>query len=1100
MTLAQKTRRPGFALIVAFTLTFIATSVSARTLPQIRQDGVLRVCVAGSSAPFYRENAEAFARYLGVRSEVTELESFDRQFHNAQGVTVRGESYEPRLLADGSCDLFPNDLQVVPWRETKMRLVPYYSVRNVAVANRDHRDAIKQISDLAGRTAVVQKGTNYEQWLIDANRDTFSGNPVKITNAPTVEGVRLIAAEKADFTILGTESALRWIREDSLRLALLFPVSSPIDVGWGVSPSSSSLAREIERFFAASRHVDSELDANWRKYYRVSLMEYYLFEDSFSAGRIDLSKVLSWAIPVGVTAFVLLLAMVLWNRRLNREVAERRAAEEALRMAHAEVDALFDSASAGILLKRDEKVERCNPRLEEMLGYGKGELRGKPIRLLFPESDEDFHLLSGIAREAVNRGATHRTESRLLRGDGSTVWCRLAGRAIKPGDQSKGNVWMIDDITDERAAADELRVANERLDLAQEAGNVGIFDVIVGGRNTWTVPMERLFGLEPGAFNGTVEAWAALVHPEDRERALLGFAQALEGDCTTFSDEFRVVRQDGSVRCFQSICRIFRDLDGRAQRAVGVNIDVTELVRARSAAEDATRAKSMFLASMSHEIRTPMNGVIGMLQLLGLTRLDQDQKATLNTVRDSAHSLLRIIDDLLDFSKMEAGRLALREEAVSVADIVEGVRQIYLGVASAKDLTLSSTIDDGISPALLADPLRLRQILSNFASNAIKFTTKGRIEIGAVLKQRTDKGDTVHFYVRDTGIGISKEAQTQLFQPYVQATVDTARQYGGTGLGLTICRRLAEMMGGAITMDSEPGRGTAMTLALTLQIADPRDIVRSDASADPAAALVASRREAPSEDEARAEGTLVLIAEDHPTNRTLLKRMLTLLGYASTMAKDGHEALEKWRAGGVAALITDCNMPGMDGYDLALAIRADEVSGAKGRMPIIACTANALAHELEHCTEAGMDDFVAKPVEIRLLAKVMKRWLPLPGTGDKPIDVSSLAEISGGDKGMEQEILSDFREANRLDMTQLRDTFMGRDLGDFQRILHRIKGASRTIGAEALAKACARLEKTAKQDDWQLIAVEKAELEREFERLDAWLESRSVEVTEVTAK
>ena len=1084
-----------FGLVLAGVLALAPAPAAARTLPQIRESAALRICVAGSSAPFYRANGEAFARFLGLRAEVRELASFDEQFHNAQGVTVREERYDPRLLADGSCDVYPNDLHVVPWRESKLRLVPYYTVRSVVVSHRDNRAVMKRLEDLAGRTAAVQMGTNYAQWIEDANRGPLADNPVKLVHAPTLESVRLVADAKADFTILGTESALRWVREDAQRLALMFPVDEPVDVGWGVARNAPALAKELERFFDASRRVDSELDASWRRYYRVSLMEYQLFEDAFSEGRFDLKRIVTWAVPSGGAALLLLAAMLLWNRRLKREIAERRAAEEALRSANAEQGAIFESASAGIALVRDTRIDRCNRRLEEIFGYGRGEIVGQSLQefMRLPAGEREETVAR--ARAQLAKGETYRRERLLTRKDGSPFWCRFSGHAVDPAELGKGSVWMMEDVTEEHVAADALRTANERLDLAQVAGNVGVFDVVVGGRNTWTAPMERMFGLQPGTFGGTVEDWAALVHPEDRERAQHGFAQALAGDGGTFADEFRVLRPDGSVRWFQSICHIFRGPDGRAHRAVGVNIDATELVAARRAAEEATRAKSMFLASMSHEIRTPMNGVLGMLQLLALTRLDAEQKASLDTVRDSARSLLRVIDDVLDFSKIEAGRLELRPEPTSIAQLVDSVRRVYAGVASAKDLPLSVSVDPRISPALLADPLRLRQILNNFTSNAIKFTDQGGVRIGAELQERAGGRDVVRFYVTDTGIGVSKEAQAQLFQPYVQASIDTARRYGGTGLGLIICRRLAELMEGSIAMESEPGRGTTMSFTLAMRLADPRDLPKPDTADDAAAALVASRRRAPTVETARAEGTLVLIVEDHSTNRIVLARLLGLLGYATVAAEDGRKGLEMWQAGGVAAIVTDCNMPEMDGYDLARAVRAREAGGA--RTPIIACTANALAEELQRCTAAGMDDFVAKPVELGPLAKAMERWLPLPaGAGGTPVDAASLADVSGGDAEMEREILADFRAANRADMAQLRDALAGRDIAAVARTAHRVKGACRTIGAAALAEVCEHVEAAARRKDWQGVAAEQSALEREFERLDAWLMRRPGELKE----
>lgn len=321
----MKTKQRGMAfLVLAAMLSLGASCVDARTLPQIRKSAVLRVCVAGSSAAFYRTNAEAFARFLGVRAEVTELASFDAQFHNDQGVTVRDGSYDPKLLADGSCDLYPNDLQIAPWREKKVRLVPYYRVRNVVVAHRSNQPMAKEVADLGGLTAAIQKGTIYEQWIDEENRGPLSSHPVELVYAPTDQAVKLVAEAKADFTVLGSESALRWAREDPERLALSFPVSEPVSVGWGVSRKAPDLAAELERFFQASKRVDSPLDASWRRYYRVSLMEYHLFEESFNDDGIDLKAVMSWAVPSVIGVLLLLGAMLMWNRRLNREVAKRR--------------------------------------------------------------------------------------------------------------------------------------------------------------------------------------------------------------------------------------------------------------------------------------------------------------------------------------------------------------------------------------------------------------------------------------------------------------------------------------------------------------------------------------------------------------------------------------------------------------------------------------------------------------------------------------------------------------------------------------------------------------------------------------------------------
>jgi len=416
-----------------------------------------------------------------------------------------------------------------------------------------------------------------------------------------------------------------------------------------------------------------------------------------------------------------------------------------------------------------------------------------------------------------------------------------------------------------------------------------------------------------------------------------------------------------------------RQAQTRASELVAMN---NELEVARQAALSADRAKSAFLATMSHEIRTPMNGVMGMLELLALGRLEPDQRNQVSAIRESAHSLLRIIDDLLDFSKIEAGRLDLAPESTAISQVVESVYQTYAGAASSRNLRLQQQVDARISPAVMVDPLRLRQILNNLVSNAIKFTEKGEVALSARLLAREDGHDLIAFTVRDTGVGIAKENQQKLFEPFVQAETQTTRRFGGTGLGLSICRKLAQMMGGKIEMQSEAGAGTTMSVTLRLPIASAA-ATPAAAGPKPAGAQDVRVRECPSVEAAERDRTLVLVADDHPINRQVLQRQLERIGYASEVAEDGREALGLWRTGRFALLLSDCHMPELDGYELARTIRADEAAQGTARKPIIACTANALAGEAEQCLAAGMDDYLAKPVQIATLAAKLQAWLPL---------------------------------------------------------------------------------------------------------------------------
>jgi CheY-like chemotaxis protein/HPt (histidine-containing phosphotransfer) domain-containing protein/two-component sensor histidine kinase len=478
-------------------------------------------------------------------------------------------------------------------------------------------------------------------------------------------------------------------------------------------------------------------------------------------------------------------------------------------------------------------------------------------------------------------------------------------------------------------------------------------------------------------------------------------------------------------------------------------------------------------------------------------------------VRESGKSLLRIIDDILDFSKIEAGKLEVHPEAASIKEVIKSVQNIYAGSASSKGLLIKHSVDPQISPAVLVDALRLRQILNNFVSNALKFTTRGSIEIKAELIGRAEGADRVQFSVTDTGIGISVENQQRLFQPFSQAEGDTTRRFGGTGLGLTICRRLADMMGGSVEMVSELGKGTTMILNLSLPIADPKDLPQADSGGtrDLLSTTTDMRRIAPSVVQAETEGTLVLVVDDHPVNRMLLARQVNTLGYAAETAESGVDALDKWKSGRFGIVITDCNMPEMDGYELARRIREIESANGGKHTPIIACTANALGGEAEICFAAGMDDYLAKPAELKALLKKLDQWLPIPrampseGSSKRPdapppgagatelLDRLVLAAISGGDAPAERDILIAFRRVNDEDGAMLERAVAGRDIPQVTLAAHRIKGASVAVGALGLAGLCERIEQASRADDWKAIDAAMGAFHYEWMRLNAYFDS-----------
>jgi PAS domain S-box-containing protein len=786
---------------------------------------------------------------------------------------------------------------------------------------------------------------------------------------------------------------------------------------------------------------------------------------------------------------------------LSADITDRKLNEQAREFQHSLIRTIQEVGLDGILVVDNEgHVLSHNERLFEVWQIPSSEIPrplraatlGAPIPPLLSEclervKDPEFYLRR--ARE-LYADPDEIDECEVELKDGRTLE-RYSSSLRNENGKYLARAWFFRDITERKRAVLALQSSEEKFrQLAENIREVFWLRDATNNRFLYISPAyEQVWGRSCTSFYENPASRLEAIHPEDLAQSRAIWERQLQGE--NVESEFRIHTPSGEEKWVRGRAFPIRDGNGNLIRIVGIVEDITErkhyeqeLIRAQEGAEAANRAKSRFLANMSHEIRTPMNGVIGMNQLLLETDLTAEQRKYVQVAQTSGRTLLALIDNILDLSKIEAGKITLESQSFDLRQTITDVLLLVQPQTNAKGLSVSSFVSSDLPPLLKGDAHRLRQILTNLIANAVKFTERGEVTLNAELACEVNGMLTVRFAVSDTGIGMRPDQASSLFSAFVQADTSTTRRYGGTGLGLTISKQLAELMGGKIGVNSREGHGSTFWFTAVLECATTGEIASAGAPPD---APVEPHIETRIGHEEK-----ILVVEDNLTNQLVVLAQLQKLGYKADAVSNGQEAVDAVKRGRYDLVLMDCEMPVMDGYEATRQIR----TSLQSIIPIVSLTADVTSSARERCLYAGMNGYLSKPLELPQLTKMLDRWMPvapahaLPGPLSQPeseatkctFDEEPLLRRLMGDRQLASSVIRGFLDDFPHQLKMLRRLLSDGDLPAARLYAHSLKGAAATVGAECLRSTASAIELAASAGDSERCIELLPHASEEFER------------------